>query len=240
MAAVSEAYSYNFQERGEEGDDEYLEEDDSDDIPNDLTIDYHPGRRDSYHFKEYGNYEINTGDENTVLQNDVGRVEDGKDDGEDKFDYPAENIHATSFDRITSTDAWITPDKTDLVQLCYNFKSNTLKLRNPAEQLSDLRCLTLHDIILLDQNQLSSISKDWSVDLHRQAMSTLKIIEPPKPMNATGWCMDFGLTCHDDWMTQLSKAATYLVEAISMKNMVDIHIIQAVIQLLQRIPKFFY
>ncbi|KAG1450547.1 hypothetical protein G6F55_009633 [Rhizopus delemar] len=92
---------------------------------------------------------------------------------------------------------------------------------------------------LFDQKQQSSISKDWSADLHRQAMCTLKINEPPKPMNSTVWCMDFGLTSHDDWMTQLSKAATYLVIAISMKNMVDIHTIQTVIQLLplcKRIP----
>lgn len=83
-----------------------------------------------------------------------------------------------------------------MVQLCYNFKTNTLKFHNLAEQLSDLRYSALRD----DQNQLSSTSKDWSVDLHRQALPTFTINEPPKPMDSTGWCMDFGLTSHNDWM----------------------------------------
>ncbi|KAG1051286.1 hypothetical protein G6F43_006495 [Rhizopus delemar] len=55
-----------------------------------------------------------------------------------------------------------------------------------------------------------------------QAMCALKINEPPKPMNSTVWCMDFGLISRDDWTTQLSKAATYLVETISMKDMLAV------------------
>lgn len=83
-----------------------------------------------------------------------------------------------------------------------------LRLHNLAEQLSDLRYLALRDVFLFDQTQSSSISKDWSVDLHRQAMSTFTINEPPKPMDSTGWCMDFGLTSHNGWMTQISEAVT--------------------------------
>jgi hypothetical protein len=103
----------------EEGNNEYWEEDDSDHIPSDLTIDYHPGRKGFYHFEEYDNHKTNIGDESTVLQNNDERLEDDKDDEEDKFDRPTGNIHITPSDHIASIGTWITSDETGLVQLCY-------------------------------------------------------------------------------------------------------------------------
>jgi hypothetical protein len=51
-------------------------------------------------------------------------------------------------------------------------------------------------------------------------------------MDFIDWCMDFSLILHDKWMARLSKAATYLVEAISTETLTNIHTIQAGIRLL--------
>ncbi|KAG0744134.1 hypothetical protein G6F62_011117 [Rhizopus arrhizus] len=86
---------------------------------NNVAANYHPGRKGFYHFEEYDNHKANTGDESTVLQNNDERVEDDKDDEEDRLDRPTRNIHTTPSDYIASIGTWITSDETGLVQLCY-------------------------------------------------------------------------------------------------------------------------
>ncbi|CEG80681.1 hypothetical protein RMATCC62417_14980 [Rhizopus microsporus] len=63
-------------------------------------------------------------------------------------------------------------------------------------------------------------------------METIPTYDLPKAADSVNWCMDISLTKHDDWMTPLVTAATHLVQAIASKNIVDIHTMQAMVQLL--------
>lgn len=186
----------------------------------------HPGCKNEYYFDHYND----DGADNltTVNNNDLGDL--GHNDGYSGLDQDdSSNSHdePSPSDDVSTTNTWVTADGTNFAELCYQLKTNTLKLRNPVEQLSDLRRLALYDIYLFDKTQATSVTKDWTIDTHRQAMATISTFDPEKPLNSTRWCVDFSLTKYDDWMTPLGIAATYLVEAISSNNMIDIHTMQS-------------
>ncbi|RCH85895.1 hypothetical protein CU097_008261 [Rhizopus azygosporus] len=153
----------------------------------------------------------------------------GHNDDEDRHGVVEHDEHTLS-DDLFPNSIWVAPDGTSLAELRCLFKAKTLKLRNPVEQLSDLRHLVLHDIYFFDVNkQESSVSKGWYIDIHRQVMATLSTYEPPKALNSIHWCIDISLTKHDNWMMPLATAAIHLVQAIATNNMVDVHTIQAMV-----------
>ncbi|KAL1930818.1 hypothetical protein VTP01DRAFT_10980, partial [Rhizomucor pusillus] len=154
-------------------------------------MDYHPGRKNEYYLQHYDDDDDNSSlafphddqevdDHGTAVSNDDDRDNDHCDDNpghdddeEDSRGVVAHDERAPPYDAIPNS-IWIITDGTNLAELCYRFKVNTLKLRNPVEQLSDLRHLALHDIYLFDTiKQASSVSKDWDIDVHRQAMASL-------------------------------------------------------------------
>ncbi|ORX55764.1 hypothetical protein DM01DRAFT_1335152 [Hesseltinella vesiculosa] len=138
--------------------------------------------------------------------------------------------HQTSSD---GAGLWVAADGTDLASHCQVFKINTAQLRNPVEQLSDLRHLALHDIYYFDpSDQNVSTSKDWPTDLHDQAVATFKISPPPKAAGSPAWCLEISLSDYKHWTESVAYAASHLIKAIESGNMVDVYSMQAIVALL--------
>ncbi|CEG63867.1 hypothetical protein RMATCC62417_00941 [Rhizopus microsporus] len=140
----------------------------------------------------------------------------GHDDDEDRHGVVEHDEHTLS-DDLFPNSIWVATDGTSFAELRYLFKTKALKLRNPVEQLPDLRHLVLHDIYFFDVNKQES------------SVTTLSTYGPPKALNSIHWCIDISLTKHDNWMTPLATAAIHLVQAIATNNMVDVHTIQAMV-----------
>ncbi|KAG1391981.1 hypothetical protein G6F60_012285 [Rhizopus arrhizus] len=127
---------------------------------------------------------------------------------------------------------WSIEPSINITQLCYQFKGNTLKLSNRPEQLSDIRLLALHDIYLFNlSDQSKSVGKYWCPTTYKSAVDDIPYPDPPQGQKSATWCTSISLKRHRNWIVGLTDSAKYLVEATALNNIVDIHAMQAVVEL---------
>ncbi|KAI8334696.1 hypothetical protein BC941DRAFT_431936 [Chlamydoabsidia padenii] len=166
------------------------------------------GRKNKNYLQQYDNdYPSDGNDQDNNDVDDLGT--DVSNDGNDHAEQTLPHVD----DLVSNYSLWITADGTDFGNMCYLLKNNTSNLGKSVEQLSDLQLLALHDIYFFNTlEQPSSTSKDWPIDLHRQAMASLSTTygEPSKALNSAQWCMDLSLAQYNDndWMPLVTTAVT--------------------------------
>lgn len=181
--------------------------DNEEQIPSDLTDDdYHSRRKESYFFHT---------------------TEEEQDQNNEELPHSIHDNYAWNI---------IDESSIDVTQLCYQFKENTLKLSNRPEQLSDTRLLALHDVYLSGlSDQSKPVGKYWFPSTYYSNIHDIAFIVPRQAEKSAGWCTDMSLKRYRSWIAGLANTTKYLSEATEASKIVEIHCMQAAIDL---VPTF--
>ncbi|KAI8641965.1 hypothetical protein BD408DRAFT_345156 [Parasitella parasitica] len=129
---------------------------------------------------------------------------------------------------------WIVDKIYNISKECYAFKHNTLRSQANPSTLSDIKIMAMNDIYLFSNEPNNSITKYFLHGMHKLIMAELKCNKnlPEMPDKASVWCTEISNDPPTDWISAITKASGLLSDAITSKNIVDIHTAHTLVQTL--------